>query len=71
MIKAVPTLDESESDQMVSDKVKLTYFDVYLTQTIWNHTKKSMKGLKQPNSVFLQWEVTDWPDLFFAKNFLN
>ena len=49
---------------MVSEKVKLTYFDVYLSQTMWNHTKNSMKGLKQPTSVFLQWKVTDWQELF-------
>ena len=64
VMKAVPKLDESESGQMVSEKVKLTYFDVYLSQTMWNHTKNSMKGLKQPTSVFLQWEVTDWQELF-------
>ena len=69
-MKAVPKLDESESGQMVSKKVKLTYFDVYLSQTMWNHTKNSMKGLKQPTSVFLQWEVTDWQELF-AKNAEN
>ena len=63
-MKAVPKLDESESGQMVSEKVKLTYFDVYLSHTMWNHTKNSMKGLKQPTSVFLQWEVTDWQELF-------
>ena len=45
-MKAVPKLDESKSGQMVSDKVKLTYFDVYLSQN-------SMKGLKQPTSEFL------------------
>ena len=70
VMKAVPKLDESESGQIVSEKVKLTYFDVYLSQTMWNHTKNSMKGLKQPTSVFLQWEVTDWWELF-AKNAEN
>ena len=69
-MKAVPKSDESESGQMVSKKVKLTYFDVYLSQTMWNHTKKSMKGLKQPTLVFLQWEVADWQELF-AKNAEN
>ena len=66
----LPKSDESESCQMVSEKVKFTYFDVYLSQTIWNHTKNSMKELKQPTSVFLQWEVTDWQELF-AKNAEN
>ena len=63
-MKAVQKLEESESGQIMSEKVKLTYFDVYLSQTMWNHTKNSMKGLKQPTSVFLQWEVTDWQELF-------
>ena len=66
-MKAVPKLDESESGQMVSEKVKLTNFDVHISQTMGNHTKNSMKGLKQPTSVFLQWEVADWQELF-AKN---
>ena len=70
VMRAVPKLDESESGQMVSEKVKLTYFDVYLSQTMWNHTKNSMKGLKQPTLVFLQWEVADWQELF-AKNAVN
>ena len=67
---SVLKLDESESGQMVSEKVKLTYFDVYLSHTMWNPTKNSMKGLKQPTSVFLQWEVADWQELF-AKNAPN
>ena len=29
--------------------------------------KKSMEGSKLSDSVFLQWEVTDWQELF-AKN---
>ena len=70
VMKAVPKLDGSESGQMVSKKVKLTYVDVYLSQTMWNHTTNSMKGLKYPTSVFLQWEVTDWQELF-AKNAEN
>ena len=70
VMKAVPKLGESESGQMVSEKVKLTYFDVYLSHTMWNPTKKSMKGLKQPTLVFLQWEVADWQELF-AKNARN
>ena len=57
--KAVPRLDESESGQMVSEKVKFTYVNVYLSQIMWNHTKNSTKGLKQPNSVFLQGDVDD------------
>ena len=52
---------------MVSEKVYMTYFDAYLSQFMWNHTKKSMNGLKQSTSVFLQWEVADWQELF-AKN---
>ena len=32
--------------------------------------KKSMEGLKLSDSVFLQWEVTDWQELF-AKNAEN
>ena len=63
-------MGEIESSQMVSEKVKLTYSDVYLSQTMWSHTKNSMKGLKQPNSVFLQWKVTEWQELF-AKNAEN
>ena len=49
---------ESESGQMVLKKVKWTYFDAYLCQTMWNHAKKSMKRLKRPNSLFLQGEVS-------------
>ena len=45
-------------------KVKVTYFDAKLCQTIWNHAKKSMEGSKLSDSVFLQWEVTDWQELF-------
>ena len=44
---------ESESGQMVLKKVKWTYFDAYLCQTLWNNAKKSMKRLKRPNSLFL------------------
>ena len=67
---SLPKPDESECGQIVSEKVYLTYFDAYLSQFMWNHTKKSMKGLKQPTSVFLQWEVADWQELF-AKNLEN
>ena len=49
---------ESESGQMVLKKVKWTYFDAYLCQTMWNHAKKSMKEVKQLNSLFLQREVS-------------
>ena len=45
---------ESESGQMVLKKVKWTYFDAYLCQTMWNHAKKTMKKLKRPNWLFLQ-----------------
>ena len=67
---SLPKSGKIEIGQMVSEKVKLTYFDVYLSQTMWNHTKNSMKGLKQPTSVFLQWEVADWQELF-AENVKN
>ena len=30
----------------------------YLSQTMWNHTKKSTKKLKRPNSRFLQGKVS-------------
>ena len=43
---------------MVLKKVKWTYFDAYLCQTMWNNAKKSMKMLKRPNSLFLQGEVS-------------
>ena len=43
---------------MVLKKVKWTYFDAYLCQTMWNNAKKSMKRLKRPNSLFLQGEVS-------------
>ena len=48
---------ESESGQMVLKKVKLTYFDAYLWQTMWNHAKKSMEESKLSDLVFLQWDV--------------
>ena len=38
-------------------KVKLTYFDAYLWQTMWNHAKKSMEESKLSDLVFLQWDV--------------
>ena len=50
-------MDESESGQMVLEKVKWTYFDAYLWQTMWDHAKKSMEGSKLSDSVFLQWDV--------------
>ena len=66
----VREMDESESGQMVLEKVKWTFFDVYLWQTMWNHAKKSMEGSKLSDLLFLQWEVTDWQELF-AKNAEN
>ena len=63
-------IDESESDQMVLEKVKWTFFDAYLWQTMRNHAKKSLEGSKLSDLVFLQWEVTDWQELF-AKNARN
>ena len=50
---------ESESGQMVLKKVKLTYFDAYLCQTMWNHAKKSMEESKHSDSVFLQWDCAE------------
>ena len=34
IVKSVPKLAKSESGQMVSEKVKLTYYDVYLSQAM-------------------------------------
>ena len=53
----VREMDESESGQMVLKKVKWTYFNAYLWQTMWNHAKKSMEGSKLSDSVFSQWDV--------------
>ena len=39
-MKAVPKLDESESGQMVLKQVKWALPSVYLSRTMWNHTKK-------------------------------
>ena len=50
---------ESESGQMVLKKVKLTYFDAYLWQTMWNHAKKSMEESKHSDWVFLQWNCAE------------
>ena len=41
------------------EKVKLTYFDAYLWQTMWNHAKKSMEEPKHSDSVFLQWDYAE------------
>ena len=62
VMKAVPKLDESESGQMVSEKVKFTNF-----MYIYHKQCEIMKGLKQPTLLFLQLEVTDWQEPF-AKN---
>ena len=59
-----------ESGQMSLKKVKVTYFDANLCQTMWNHAKKSMEGSKLSDLVFLQWEAIDWQELF-AKNAEN
>ena len=40
----VREMDESESGQMVLEKVKWTFFDAYLWQTMWNHAKKLIEG---------------------------
>ena len=52
---------------MVLKWVKWTYSDVYLSQVMWKHAKNSMKGLKQPTSMFLQGDGDDVLELF-AKN---
>ena len=52
---------------MVSEKVNLTYFDVYLPQTMWNHTKKINERAQTTNYSVLQREVGDALELF-AKN---
>ena len=44
-------MDESESGQMVLEKVKWTYFDAYLWQTMKCHTKNQRKG----SNSHLQW----------------
>ena len=51
VMKAVPKLDESENGQMVLKYVKWAYSSEYLSQTMWIHTKNSMKTLKRPTSV--------------------
>ena len=38
-------------------QVKGVYSGVYLSQTMWNQAKKSMKKLKRPTSVFQQGDV--------------
>ena len=48
----VREIDESERDQMMLKKVKWTYFDAYLWQTMWNHAKKSMEVSKLSDFVF-------------------
>ena len=60
----VREMDESESRQMVLEKVKWTFFMHIYEKSMWNHAKKSMEGSKLSDSVFLQWEVTDWQELF-------
>ena len=57
---------ESESGQMVSEKVKLTYFDVCLSQTMWNHTKSYWKGSNSNFRVFKG--NIDYVLKLFAKN---
>ena len=50
-MKAVPKVDGSESGQMVLELVKWALSSVYLSQTMWDPTKNSMKRLKGPTSV--------------------
>ena len=52
--------DESESGQMVFEKMKWAYSDAYLCRTIGNHAKNSRKRPKRPTSVFLQGDVGQW-----------
>ena len=47
----VREMDKSESGQMLLEKVKWTFFDAYLWQTMWNHAKKSMEGSILSDSV--------------------
>ena len=58
---------ESESGQVVLEKVKWAYSYVYLSQIMWKHAKNSMKVLKRPTSSFLQGDIDDVLELF-AKN---
>ena len=53
----VREMDESESGQILLEKVKWTFYDAYLWQTMWNHAKKSMEVSKLSDSVFLQCDV--------------
>ena len=38
--------------------MKWAYSDEYLSQTMWNHAKNSMKMLKRANSLFLLCEIS-------------
>ena len=44
---------ESESGQIVLKQVKLTYFDAYLRQTMWNHAKINGRAQTFILSVFI------------------
>ena len=55
----VRKLDESESGQIVLEKVKRAYSGADLCQTMWSHAKKSMTRLKRTTSLFLQSDVGD------------
>ena len=69
----VPKSDESESGQMVPEKVNWAWYDVYLSQTMWNQTKKSLKQLKRSNSLISHWfpveMVHNGPKLIKRKRF--
>ena len=58
VIISVLKLDESESGQMEYEKVKWVYSDAYLSQTMWNHTKNSMKKLKRPISLLFARKIS-------------
>ena len=47
---------------MVLENMKCAYFDLYLSQMMWNHAKYSMKRLRRPTKVFLQWGVDQVKD---------
>ena len=54
-IKWVRRGDESQSGQIVLKKVKLTYFDAYLWQTMWNHAKTFPAGAQSAPAGRVGW----------------
>ena len=57
-----------ESVQMVLKDLKWIYCDAYLWQTMRNHAKKSMEGPKQPTSVLLQGDFSDFRSSLLKTN---